>query len=33
MIAQLVWEGREDNLVKSFEDSDGEEPETKRTKK
>jgi hypothetical protein len=33
MIAQLVWEGREDNLVKAFEESDGEESETKRIKK
>jgi hypothetical protein len=33
MIAQLVWEEREDNLVKTFEESDGEEPETKRIKK
>jgi hypothetical protein len=31
-IAEMVWEGREDNLVKSFEESDGEEPETKRIK-
>jgi hypothetical protein len=33
MIAQLVWEGREENLVKTFEESGGEEPETKRIKK
>jgi hypothetical protein len=33
MIAQIVWEGREDNLVKNFEDSAGEELETKRIKK
>jgi hypothetical protein len=29
MIAQMAWEGREDNLVQRFEESDGEEPETK----
>jgi hypothetical protein len=33
MIAQLVWEEREDNVVKRFEESDGEEPEMKRIKK
>jgi hypothetical protein len=33
MIAQMVWEGREDNLLKLFEESDEEEPETKRIKK
>jgi hypothetical protein len=33
MIAQMVWEQREDNLVQTFEESDGEEPETKRIKK
>jgi hypothetical protein len=33
MIAQMVWEGREDNLVEMFEQNDGEEPETKRIKK
>jgi hypothetical protein len=33
MIAQMVWRGREDNLVKMFEEHDGEEPETKRIKK
>jgi hypothetical protein len=33
MIAQMVWEGREDNVVKMFEESGGEEPETKRIKK
>jgi TPR repeat protein len=33
MIAQMVWEEREDNLMKRFEESDGEEPETKRIKK
>jgi hypothetical protein len=33
MIAQMVWEGRQENLVKTFEESDGEEPETKRIKK
>jgi hypothetical protein len=30
MIAQMVWEEREDNLVKMFEESDGEESERKR---
>jgi hypothetical protein len=29
MIAQKVWEEREDNLVKLFEGSGGKEPETK----
>jgi hypothetical protein len=29
MIAQMVWEGREDNLVKNFEESEREELETK----
>jgi hypothetical protein len=34
IIAEMVWEGREDNLVKTFdEESDWEEPETKRIKK
>jgi hypothetical protein len=33
MIAQMVWEGREENLVKTFEQHGGEEPETKRIKK
>jgi hypothetical protein len=33
MIAQMVWELREDNLVKMFQESDGKEPETKRLKK
>jgi hypothetical protein len=28
MIAQKVWEAREDNLLKGFEESDGEELET-----
>ena len=29
MIGKMVWEGREDNLMKMFEESDGEEPEMK----
>jgi hypothetical protein len=33
MIAQLVWETREGNLVKKFALRDGKEPETKRIKK
>jgi hypothetical protein len=33
MIAQMVWDGREDNLVKTFEESGREEPEMKRIKK
>jgi TPR repeat protein len=33
MIAQMVWEKREDNLVEAFEESGGKEPETKRIKK
>jgi hypothetical protein len=33
IIAQMVWEEREDHLVKPFEESGGEEPETKRIKK
>jgi hypothetical protein len=33
MIAQMVWEGREDNLLKAFDEGGGEEPETKRIKK
>jgi hypothetical protein len=33
MIAQMVWQQREDNLVKMFEEIDREEPETKRIKK
>jgi hypothetical protein len=33
MIAHMVWEGREDHLVNTFEESDGEEPEMKRIKK
>jgi hypothetical protein len=32
MIAQMVWETREENLVKTFEESDGKEPEMKRIK-
>jgi hypothetical protein len=32
MIAQMVWEGREENLVKTFEESGGEEPEIKKIK-
>jgi TPR repeat protein len=32
IIGQMVWEQREDNLVKTFEESDGEEPEMKRIK-
>jgi TPR repeat protein len=33
MIAQIVWEGREDNLVQAFGQNEGEEPEMKRIKK
>jgi hypothetical protein len=33
MIAQMVWEEREDNLVETFEEINGQEPETKRIKK
>jgi hypothetical protein len=33
MIAQMVWEQRKDNMVQIFDESDGEEPETKRIKK
>jgi hypothetical protein len=33
MIAQMVWDGREDNLVEIFEQNAGEEPEMKRIKK
>jgi TPR repeat protein len=34
MIAQMVWEAREENMVKTFEQTnEGEEPETKRIKK
>jgi hypothetical protein len=33
MIAKMVWEGREDNLVKTMEESDEVEPEMKRIKK
>jgi hypothetical protein len=33
MIAQMVWEAREDNLVKTFGQIDGEEPKMKRIKK
>jgi TPR repeat protein len=33
MIGQMVWEGRDENLVISFQENDGEEPETKRIKK
>jgi hypothetical protein len=34
MIAHMVWEGREENLLQTFEESFGEEePETKRIKK
>jgi hypothetical protein len=33
MIAEMVWEGREENLVKMFEESARKEPETKRIKK
>jgi TPR repeat protein len=32
MIAQMVWEGREENLVKTFEESGGGEPEMKKIK-
>jgi hypothetical protein len=32
IIAQMVWDGREDNLVMSFEQSDKEEPAMKRIK-
>jgi hypothetical protein len=32
-IAEMVWEAREDNLVKRFEQMGGEEPEMKRIKK
>jgi hypothetical protein len=33
MIAQMVWEEREDNLVKMFDQDDSKEPEMKRIKK
>jgi hypothetical protein len=33
MIAEMVWEGRAENVVKKFEESAGEESETKRIKK
>jgi hypothetical protein len=33
MIAEMVWEGTEDNLVQTFGESDGKEPEMKRIKK
>jgi hypothetical protein len=33
MIAQMVWDGREDNLVKTFEQNGEKEPETKQIKK
>jgi hypothetical protein len=33
MIGHLVWEGREENLVKTFEQHGGEEPEKKQIKK
>jgi hypothetical protein len=33
IIAQMVWEEREDNLVKLFEENNEEEPEMKRIKK
>jgi hypothetical protein len=33
MIAQMVWEGREDNLTKDFEENDGDEAEEKKIKK
>jgi hypothetical protein len=33
MIGQMVWEDREDNLVKLFDQNNEEEPETKRIKK
>jgi hypothetical protein len=29
----MVWRGREDNLVKMFEQNDGDEAEVKRIKK
>jgi hypothetical protein len=32
MIGKMVWEGREDNLVRTFEQMGGEEPEMKRIK-
>jgi hypothetical protein len=33
IIAQIVWEAREENLVKMFEESDGDKPEMKQIKK
>jgi hypothetical protein len=33
LIAHMVWEGREENLVQTFDQMGGEEPETKRIKK
>jgi hypothetical protein len=33
MIAKMVWEGREDNLLKSFDEGGEKEPEIKRIKK
>jgi hypothetical protein len=33
MIAEMVWEGREENLLLKFEESAGKEPDTKRIKK
>jgi hypothetical protein len=33
MIAHMVWEGREENLVQTFDQMGGEEPETKRIKR
>jgi hypothetical protein len=33
MIAQMVWEQREDHLVQAFAQNEGEEPEMKRIKK
>jgi hypothetical protein len=33
MIGKIVWEEREDNLVKTFKESAGKEPEMKRIKK
>jgi hypothetical protein len=33
MIGKMVWEGREDHVLRGFEESDGEEPDTKRIKK
>jgi hypothetical protein len=33
MIAQIVWDGRENNLTKAFEENDGDEAEVKKIKK